>query len=67
MVALNAKLQIAMMVTLNVKLRTDNGSKRQTENSDGAERRNRECGSERQTEEVMMMALNAETKKRWWL
>ena len=29
MVALNAKLQIAMMVTLNVKLRTDNGSKRQ--------------------------------------
>ena len=34
-----------------------------TENSDGSERRNRECGSERQTEEVMIMALNAETKK----
>ena len=58
--ALNAETK---NVTLNVKLRSDDGSEYQTENatlnvklrSDGSERRNWECDSERQT------------KKWWWL
>ena len=50
--------------------RDDDGSKRRNQKCDdgGFECRNWKCDSECQTENVMMMALNAETEKqRWWL
>ena len=42
-----------MMMALNAELRSDDGSERQTENSDGSECHNWEA----------MMALNAKTEK----
>ena len=42
------------MMTLNAKLRSSDGSERQTENSDDS--------SERQNWEAMMIVLNAETE-----
>ena len=56
MMALNAKIE---NVTLNVKLRSD----------DGFERRNWEAtmmSLNVETENAMRMALNTETEKRWW-
>ena len=78
-----------MMMTLNPKIEKwwwwlwkpswkcdDNGSERRNQkcDNDGSKRRNWKCDSERQIENVMMMALNAETKnatlnvklKMWW-
>ena len=46
-----------MMMALNAETNNDDGSERRTENANGFERWN--------WEEVV--ALNAETEKRWWL
>ena len=51
------------------KLRSDDGSERQTENSDGSERQNWKAmmALNAKTKLKIVMALNTDSEQRWWL
>ena len=58
------KLEIRLWTS---KLWNDDGSEHWTKNDEGSERHNWEDGGSERWDWEMMVALNAETKKRWWL